>query len=152
MPFKLLGTIILLILVTIFCGANLGDSNKCNINFIFHTFENVPVFMTVLISFFVGILVMLPFTFIKKHMTKEEIASVAEKQKEQEVRKAMREEKAKKKAEQREKTLAEQAQKKAQKAELKKKKNEQAKSVNSVPKIQTPPSESPKVELTEKSE
>ena len=61
MPIKLIGTIILLILVTIFAGVNLD--NKCDITFIIHTFKDVPVFMTVIISFAIGLIVMLPFTF-----------------------------------------------------------------------------------------
>ena len=61
MPIKLIGTIILLILVTIFAGVNLD--NKCDITFVFYTFRDVPVFMTVIISFAVGLVLMLPFTF-----------------------------------------------------------------------------------------
>ena len=64
MPIKLIGTIILLILVTIFAGVNLD--NKCDITFIFYTFKDVPVFMTVIISFAIGLIVMLPFTFGRK--------------------------------------------------------------------------------------
>lgn len=61
MPIKLIGTIILLILVTIFAGVNLD--NKCDITFIFYTFKDIPVFMTVIISFAIGAVFMLPFTF-----------------------------------------------------------------------------------------
>ena len=39
MPFKLIGTIILLILVTIFAGVNLD--NKCDITFVFYTFKDI---------------------------------------------------------------------------------------------------------------
>jgi len=60
MPIKLIGTIILLILVTIFAGVNLD--NKCDITFVFYTFKNIPVFMTVIISFAIGAILMLPFT------------------------------------------------------------------------------------------
>lgn len=71
MPFKLFGIIILLILVTIFAGVNL--ENKCNISFAFYTFENIPVFMTAIISFAAGAILMLPFTIFrgkKKNSTK----------------------------------------------------------------------------------
>jgi uncharacterized integral membrane protein len=64
MPFKLFGIIILLILVTIFAGVNL--ENKCNISFVFYTFENIPVFMTAIISFAAGAILMLPFTFFRR--------------------------------------------------------------------------------------
>lgn len=81
MPFKLIGTIILLVLVTIFCGFNLGEENRCDVSLIFYTFKNVPAFLTVLISFFAGILVMLPFTFGKNRLTKEQIIKEADRQK-----------------------------------------------------------------------
>ncbi len=71
MPFKLIGTIILLVLITIFCGFNLEEANKCDINLIFHVFKKVPVFLTVLTSFLAGIVVMLPFAFFRKKNRKD---------------------------------------------------------------------------------
>lgn len=143
MPFKLIGIIILLVLVTIFCGFNLGDAYRCDINFVFVTLHKVPAFLTVLISFFAGVLVMTPFTFIKKKMSREEIEQAAEKQKQLELKNAQKEERAKEKAAQKEKTLAEHAAKKAekeaQKAQKQKTKDaakkEDKPSANDVPKI-----------------
>ena len=132
MPFKLIGIIILLVLVTIFCGFNLGDAYRCDINFVFVTLHKVPAFLTVLISFFAGVLVMTPFTFIKKKMSREEIEQAAEKQKQLELKKAQKEERAKEKAAQKEKTLAEHA---AKKAARKAAKTEDKTSANDVPKI-----------------
>ncbi len=66
MPFRLIGSIILLVIVTIFCGFNLGDSYKSDLNLLFHTFHAVPVFLIVLGSFFAGCIVVLPFTFGKR--------------------------------------------------------------------------------------
>jgi hypothetical protein len=63
MPLKMLGMIILLVLVTIFAGLNLD--NKCDVNLIFRQFKDVPVFLSILLSFLAGIFVMLPFTFGK---------------------------------------------------------------------------------------
>lgn len=71
MPFKLIGTIILLVLITIFCGFNLEEANKCDINLVFHVFKKVPVFLTVLTSFLAGIVVMLPFAFFRKKKCKD---------------------------------------------------------------------------------
>lgn len=105
MPFKLLGTIIVLVVVTIFCGFNLD--NKCNVSFGFYNFENVSVFITVMISFFAGILITLPFAFFKKRMTKEQIQQQAERIKTSEEKSAAKAEKAKIKAETKEKTAAE---------------------------------------------
>ena len=64
MPIRLIGSIILLVLVTIFAGVNLD--NKCDITFIFYTFHQVPVFMTVIVSFAIGAILMLPFTLGRK--------------------------------------------------------------------------------------
>lgn len=64
MPVRLIGTIILLLAVTLFAGANLD--NRCNINFIFKTVQNVPVFLTAVVSFLAGAIVMIPFTFHSK--------------------------------------------------------------------------------------
>ena len=71
MPIKLIGTIILLILVTIFAGVNLD--NKCDITFIFYTFKDIPVFMTVIISFAIGAVVMLPFTLGRKRKKNQKV-------------------------------------------------------------------------------
>lgn len=79
MPIKLIGAIILLILVTIFAGVNLD--NICDINFIFHEFNDIPVFMTVIISFIAGALFVLPFTFSrrkKKQINEEKAAQQTE--------------------------------------------------------------------------
>ena len=92
MPLKLIGTIILLVIVTIFCGFNLEDVNKCDVNLVFYNFHNVPVFLTVLASFLAGIVVMLPFALFKKKMSKKEISQAAEKINEKETKKAQHEE------------------------------------------------------------
>ena len=64
MPFRLIGTIILLLAVTIFAGANLD--NRCDINFIFTKVQQVPVFLTAIVSFLIGAIIMIPFTFKRK--------------------------------------------------------------------------------------
>lgn len=69
MPVKLILFLIIIVIVTIFAGFNI--SNVCNVSLIFYEFQNVPVFVTVLFSFVIGILVMLPFTFRKKQNNQE---------------------------------------------------------------------------------
>ncbi|MCQ2241582.1 hypothetical protein [Treponema sp.] len=61
MPFKLIGTIILVVLVAILTGFNL--SNKCTIWF-FHSFENIPVFAALLGAFVAGVVITIPFTLV----------------------------------------------------------------------------------------
>ena len=84
MPFKLIGTIILVVLVAILTGFNL--SNKCTIWF-FHNFENIPVFAALLGSFIAGVIITIPFTLYgrrkkdKKNSKKTELANVTIEQK-----------------------------------------------------------------------
>ncbi len=55
MPWKLILFLLCLIATTFFVGFNL--ENACNINLVFKTYENVPVFLTVLISFASGVII-----------------------------------------------------------------------------------------------
>ncbi len=64
MPIKLILSICLVVIVTVFTGFNLN--NKTDVWLFFHTFKEAPVYMVILISFVTGVLVTLPFTFIKK--------------------------------------------------------------------------------------
>ena len=68
---RLISTIVFLVLLALFAGFNL--ENKCNVNLLFHTFENVPVFFTIIFSFVAGIIFTLPFVlFNKKKKTEKE--------------------------------------------------------------------------------
>ena len=62
MPIKLIAVLVLVVLVAVFTGFNL--ENKCTIWF-FHSFTDIPVFASLLVSFLAGVVVTLPFTFIK---------------------------------------------------------------------------------------
>lgn len=66
MPWKLIFFILVLILATLFIGFNLD--NACNVSFGVYTFENVPVFMSILLAFAAGILVMIPFLLFRPHI------------------------------------------------------------------------------------
>jgi len=72
MPWKLIFFTIILVLITIFIGFNL--ENTCNVWLFYTSFENVPIFISTIIAFALGVFVMIPFTLRKKH-------SVPEKQK-----------------------------------------------------------------------
>lgn len=76
MPWKLVGFIICLVLGTCFAGFNL--ENSCNISFGFHTFENIPIFFSLIVAFACGVVVTLPFTVIKKKSSKEKKALAEE--------------------------------------------------------------------------
>jgi hypothetical protein len=49
-----------MVIIAVFLGINGG--NSCDINLMFKKFTDVPVITTILISFAIGIFVMLPFT------------------------------------------------------------------------------------------
>lgn len=60
MPWKTIGSIFILILIILFISFNLGEGFTTNVSLVFTTFENIPVFLVVLISFTLGVLVTLP--------------------------------------------------------------------------------------------
>ena len=65
---KLIISIICVVVLAFFAGFNLD--NKCDVNVLFHTFSQVPVFLTIIISFVAGVIVTLPFAFINKSARK----------------------------------------------------------------------------------
>ena len=119
MPWKLVGFIICLVLGTCFAGFNL--KNSCNISFGFHTFENIPIFLSLIIAFACGVLVTLPFTIIKKKTAKEKQALAEEKALKKIKREQEKEERAKVSAEKAAAKEAKLAQKEAKKAEQRQK-------------------------------
>jgi len=72
MPWRLIGTIAVLAVLLTFIGFNL--ENTCNLSLVFHTFENVPVYLTVFISFILGLLFSLPFFFLGRKSKKGKTA------------------------------------------------------------------------------
>ena len=60
MPWKLLFFIIVLALVVTFVGLNVG--NTSDISFGFHSFSDVPIFISLFAAFLLGVLVTLPAT------------------------------------------------------------------------------------------
>ncbi|MCL2761954.1 MAG: hypothetical protein FWD36_01945 [Treponema sp.] len=75
MPWRLIQFIILFAIFLVFIICNLG--NKCNIHFIFFQREDVPVFLTVFVSFMIGILCTIPFIFSSK--SRKKIKNIPEK-------------------------------------------------------------------------
>lgn len=55
---KLIIGIVLLVFTVFFVGFNLD--NRCDVNLLFYTFKNLPVFYTILISFVLGVFVTIP--------------------------------------------------------------------------------------------
>lgn len=63
MPWRLILFAVFLVLLVVFVGVNLD--NKCAVSLIFVTYKDVPVYISILIAFALGILIMIPFTFGK---------------------------------------------------------------------------------------
>lgn len=76
---SLIGTLIVVVIVSVFAGFNLN--NTCNINFIYKTIENVPVFMALIIAFVAGVVVTLPYVFVKRAQRKSKEAKTEKSQK-----------------------------------------------------------------------
>ena len=74
---RLIVFIVIALFLVFFIGFNL--QNICNISIIFHTFENVHVVMPILISFVLGILVMLPFVIAARSNSRGKTEKVARK-------------------------------------------------------------------------
>jgi uncharacterized integral membrane protein len=69
MPWRLIAVIVIFAIFLAFITFNLD--NRCNISFGLVKFEDVPVFLTVFISFVFGIFCTLPFLFRALKMHKE---------------------------------------------------------------------------------
>ena len=67
MPVKLIGTLCVAVVAAFFTGYNLD--HRCDV-WLFHTFENVPVAVTILVSLLSGVIITLPFTFGKREHIK----------------------------------------------------------------------------------
>lgn len=81
MILRLILTIICLVILACFAGFNLD--NKCNVNLLIHTFTNVPVFVSIIISFAAGVIFTLPVAIFtraeKKAKAKEKEEKAAKK-------------------------------------------------------------------------
>ena len=64
MPWKLLAFILVMTIVLVFIGFNL--ENRCDVSLAFYTFTNVPVVITILASFLLGLLMAFPLSFVRK--------------------------------------------------------------------------------------
>jgi uncharacterized integral membrane protein len=78
MPWRLIGFILLFGIFLVFIAFNLG--NKCDINFGFRVFQEVPVFLTAFASFILGMLCAVPFIFSIRRKKKDKAAGKKEPQ------------------------------------------------------------------------
>lgn len=67
MPIKFISSIILIAIVGIFCGFNWGEESQCSINLIFYKTPEIPVFLTIIVSFLAGMVVMALFSLFSRN-------------------------------------------------------------------------------------
>ena len=61
---RLISSIVALVIIAFFAGFNL--ENKCDVNLLFYTFKDAPVFFTVVFSFVAGVIFTIPFAFFSR--------------------------------------------------------------------------------------
>ena len=87
MPWRFIGGLIILIFLVVFICLNL--ENKTNISFGFFSFNNVPAFLIVVVSFLIGALVALPISVFtnmtKKIKSKKQIKKQLKQESEKEI-------------------------------------------------------------------
>ncbi len=106
MPLKLIGSLIVAAIAALFTGYNLG--NRCDV-WIFHTFKDVPVAFTIIVSLIAGVVITLPFTFGKnapRKPTEKDMALLRKAQRKEARQKVKEEKRAAKEARQAEKEKA----------------------------------------------
>ncbi len=69
MPGKWLYFIIIMLMLALFMGFNL--SNRCDISIIVHVFKDVPIFLSMLFSFLLGNIAVVPFLISRRHKIKK---------------------------------------------------------------------------------
>lgn len=66
-PWKLIIFLIIFTIVVLFAGFNIGPENRTRtISFIFTEVHDVPVFLSIFISFIAGAIIIIPFTLRKR--------------------------------------------------------------------------------------
>ncbi len=64
MPWKLIVFLVVVGLILAFVGFN--AANVSDVSFGFYRFDDVPIFISLFVAFFLGVLVTLPFTFRRR--------------------------------------------------------------------------------------
>ena len=64
MNWKLIYFLLIVLFLGLFAGFNM--KNSCDISLIFYTFENVPVYVSNIFSFLIGLILTIPFLFGSK--------------------------------------------------------------------------------------
>lgn len=76
MPWKLVSFLAALILAAFFIGFNL--ENRCDVSFVFYTFRDIPIFVSLLFAFVAGAIAVIPF-FVGARIRRSSKAASAKK-------------------------------------------------------------------------
>ena len=76
MPWRLIKLVLILLFAIVFAAFNID--NRCGVSLVFVSFQNVPVFVTMFVSFCVGIIFVLPFTIGRDSAVKKAQEAAAE--------------------------------------------------------------------------
>ena len=93
MPWKMIGFLFVLVLVAFFASLNM--SHRADISLGFYIFKDVPIFLSLLIAFLAGAVLIIPFTIGASLRKKSKLKEKAEK-KEKKVKKLIKDKKPKK--------------------------------------------------------
>ena len=80
---KIIISTLILVVLAIFCGSN--PQNVCKISFLWFSTPEIPIFVSVLLSFVAGIVVMLPVMLFHGHTIKKQYQEKSSKVTESEV-------------------------------------------------------------------
>ena len=69
MPAKLFYFISVILILVLFIAFNLH--NRCDISFVFHVFKDVPIYLSLLFSFLLGNIAVLPFLISSRNKIKK---------------------------------------------------------------------------------
>lgn len=76
MPWRLIKLVVILLFAIVFAAFNID--NRCGVSLVFVNFQNVPVFVTMFVSFCIGIIFVLPFTIGRDSAVKKAQEAEAE--------------------------------------------------------------------------
>lgn len=65
MNWKLIYFLLIVLFLGLFAGFNM--KNSCDVSLIFYTFENIPVYVSNIFSFLIGLILTIPFFFTDKN-------------------------------------------------------------------------------------
>ncbi|UTC68042.1 MULTISPECIES: hypothetical protein [unclassified Treponema] len=76
MNWKLIYFLLIVLFLGLFAGFNM--KNSCDVSLIFYTFENIPVYVSNIFSFLIGLILTIPFFFGSKKKKNKQTKEIKE--------------------------------------------------------------------------